>query len=67
MQRLRSVGERPRSGHDKLVRFYGFVEGGLSVSVPAAPGHYEASIRLVETATGQATGLVRIGRVDVEG
>ncbi|MBS1715537.1 MAG: hypothetical protein JST30_14510 [Armatimonadetes bacterium] len=65
LQRLRSVAEKPRKGHDKLHRFYAFEEGALSVTVPAPPGDYEASIKLVEASTGQTTGLVRVGRVRV--
>lgn len=65
LQRLRSVGERPRAGHDRIAGVHTFVPGGLSVTMPARPGEYECSVRLAEVATGQTTGLVRVGRVRV--
>lgn len=65
LQRLRSVAERPRPKHDKLVSLHIFEPGSLSVTVPVLRGWYEASVRMVDRASGQTTPLVRLGRADV--
>lgn len=65
LQRLRSIGEARNARKARLQRFFTFEPGGLSVTVPARPGRYEAAMKLVETATGQTTPLVWLGRIEL--
>ncbi len=65
LQRLRSHGDGFSAKKARLKRFARFEPGGLTVTVPVGPGTYACAIRLVEAATGQATGLLWLGRVVV--
>jgi hypothetical protein len=65
LQRLRSRGDGLSAKKARLRGYARFVAGGLTVVVPVGPGLYGCAVRLVEAATGQATGLLWLGRVEV--
>ncbi len=66
LQRLRSYGDARNPEKARWQRAVRFAEGGLSVTVPARRGVYEAAIRLYKTATGQSTPLTWLGQLEVD-
>jgi hypothetical protein len=66
LQRLRSHGESREPGKARVREVVSFSPGGLSVTVPARRGEYEAAVKLYEASTGQSTALAWLGRVDLE-
>lgn len=65
LQALPSRLSTPQKGRDRHKAVVTFTASSLSATVAVKPGAYAASVRFVKTATGQASGLVRVGIVDV--
>ncbi|MCW5939605.1 MAG: hypothetical protein KF884_01230 [Fimbriimonadaceae bacterium] len=62
---VRSALAEPRDRDFRVLERVAFVPGGLSAEVAAKPGRYAVAARYVLRATGQATGVLRLGVVEV--
>ena len=65
VQRLRTRGRAPGAKAYATARFVGFAGGALAVTVGVPEGVWACAIRFVRVATGQETGLVELGVVEV--
>jgi hypothetical protein len=62
---VRSALSEPRDRDYRALARVAFVSGGLSVEVAARPGRHAVAARFLLRATGQATGVLRLGVVEV--
>ena len=65
VQRLRTRGRAPGAKGYGTARFVAFSAGGLEAEVPCGPGVWACAVRFVRVATGQETGVVELGVVEV--
>lgn len=62
---VRSAISEPRDRDYRILGRMAFAKGALSCEVPATPGRHAVGVRFVLRATGQSTGVLRLGIVRV--